>query len=64
VLQSFGTNPLVTGVAVMLGAMPAAANCALLTEEYGANPGLASGIVFTSTLGSVLTIPLIATALF
>lgn len=48
----------------MLGAMPAAANCALLTEEYGANPGLASGIVFTSTLGSVLTIPLIATALF
>lgn len=63
-LRTFTTDPLVTGVVVMLGAMPAAANCALLAGEYGANPELASSAVFISTLGSVLTIPFIATVLF
>ena len=64
VLRTVTTDPLVIGVVVMLGAMPAAANCALLAGEYGANPELASSIVFISTLGSVLTIPFIATVLF
>lgn len=53
-------NLLLIGVPTIIAAMPAAANTAILAEEYGANPSLASQVVFISTLLSVITIPLLA----
>ncbi len=53
-------DPLLLGVPVIIAAMPAAANTALLAEEYDANPEFASQSVFVTTLLSVFTIPLIA----
>lgn len=63
VLRLLLPTPLVVSVAIILAAMPAAANSVLFAGEYGADPGLASQIVFVSTLASVATIPLIATVL-
>lgn len=47
-------------IPTIITAMPAAANTALLANEYDANEKLASQTIFISTLFSVLTIPLIA----
>ncbi|NLW17413.1 MAG: AEC family transporter [Firmicutes bacterium] len=60
VLRNVTTDPLLIGVPTIIGAMPVAANSAILAQEYGANSFLASQMVFVSTLLSVVTIPLIA----
>lgn len=59
-LSAFINHKYLLGVPVIIGAMPAAGNTAILASEYDANSELASRIVFISTLFSVLTIPLIA----
>ncbi|HOQ17713.1 MAG: AEC family transporter [Epulopiscium sp.] len=59
-LSPFVYHKYLLGVPVIIGAMPAAANTAILASEYGANSELASRIVFISTLFSVITIPLIS----
>ncbi len=53
-------NALLLGVPVIIAAMPAAANTALLAEEYNANPEFASQTVFITTMISIVSIPLIA----
>lgn len=58
-LRLFTSHLLLVGVPTLIAAMPAAANTALLAQEYNANPGLAAQIVFISTLLSALTIPLV-----
>lgn len=57
------TNPLINGVMITMAAMPAAANTAIFAEQYGADSRLASQIVFVSTIGSLITIPLMTTLL-
>lgn len=47
-------------IPVVISAMPAASNTAILASEYKANEGLASQAVFISTLFSIFTIPLVA----
>jgi len=49
-------DPLVSGVMITMAAMPAAVNTVIFAEQYGAN-------VFVSTIGSLVTIPLITTVL-
>lgn len=50
-------------VAILLTAMPAAANTTLLASEYTDQPGLASQSVFLTTALSFLTIPLVVVCL-
>ncbi len=57
------SDPLVNGVMITMAAMPAAANTAIFAEQYGADARLASQIVFVSTIGSLVTIPLMTTVL-
>ncbi|KAF0197191.1 MAG: auxin efflux carrier family protein [Bacillota bacterium] len=58
-LRLFTDNVLLIGVPTIIAAMPAAANTAILAEEYSANPRLASQVVFISTLLSIITIPFV-----
>ncbi len=56
--------PLVTGVTVLLAAMPAGSTTAILAARYDGDAEFASALVFVSTLLSLVTIPLLAFALF
>lgn len=57
------SDPLINSVMITMAAMPAAAGTAVFAEQCGADARLASQIVFVSTIGSLVTIPLIATVL-
>jgi predicted permease len=61
---SLGASGFPIEVPVMIAAMPAAANTAILAEESGADAETASMLVTLSTLISLLTIPLAARFLF
>ena len=52
-----GANDTIVGVAVILMSMPAAANCTMLTAQYGGDYETASSGVFLSTILSAATIP-------
>ena len=52
-----GTAELVTGVSVVLAAMPAGGTTAILAAKYGGNARFAAGCVTVSTLLSLLAIP-------
>ena len=52
-----GSNDTIVGVAVILMSMPAAANCTMLTAQYGGDYETASSGVFLTTLLSAATIP-------
>lgn len=52
-----GLSGLVTGVSVLLAAMPAGATTSILAAKYDANPAFASKMVIFSTLASVITTP-------
>ncbi len=56
-------DPLINGVMITMAAMPAAAGTTVFAEQCGADARLASQIVFVSTIGSLVTIPLVATVL-
>ena len=56
-------DPYINGIMITMAAMPAAANTVIFAEQYGADSRLASQIVFVSTIGSLVTIPLIATVM-
>lgn len=60
VLKGFIDDPLLIGVSVIITGMPVAANCAILSKEYGGNAELASEGIFITTMLSMLTIPLLA----
>lgn len=52
-----GSNDTIVGVAVILMSMPTAANCTMLTAQYGGDYETASSGVFLTTLLSAATIP-------
>ncbi|WP_052379732.1 AEC family transporter [Methanoculleus sp. MH98A] len=56
-------DPYINGIMITMAAMPAAANTVIFAEQYGADSRLASQIVFVSTIGSLVTIPLVTTVL-
>lgn len=56
-------DPFINGIMITMAAMPAAANTVIFAEQYGADSRLASQIVFVSTIGSLITIPLVTTVL-
>lgn len=63
ILTVLGTNNLPARVAVFLTAMPVAAQSVMFAERYNADVGLASRLVFVTTVLSAFTIPLFALAL-
>ena len=56
-------DPYINGIMITMAAMPAAANTVIFAEQYGADSRLAAQSVFVSTIGSLVTIPLIATVM-
>ncbi len=64
ILSPFVSDHLLFGVAVLMIAMPVAANSVLLSEEYGVDATLASQGVFISTVLCLATIPLLEVLLF
>lgn len=63
ILKPYINNPLLLGIPVIISAMPAASNTAIMAKSYNANSNLASQAVFLTTLGSIITIPLISVIL-
>ncbi|NCB51700.1 MAG: AEC family transporter [Clostridia bacterium] len=51
-------DPMVTGIAVVLTAMPAGSSTAILAQKYGCDAEYGADLIFTSTLLSIITIPL------
>lgn len=62
-LRLMGFDSLVLGIAVTQMAMPVAVNGTLLSMEYGGDTTCMAQITFLTTLGSILTIPMIAALL-
>ena len=58
VSRVLGIDPLITGVAVILAAMPGGSSTAILSAKYGGDTPYASKMVIVSTLLSMLSIPL------
>lgn len=54
---------LTTGVVVLSSAMPAATTTAMLAEKYGKDAEFASKTIFTSTVLSMITLPILAAIL-
>lgn len=52
-------DPLVRNVCVVLSAMPAPTTTVILAQKYGRSPQFASNLLMTSTLLSMITIPII-----
>lgn len=59
VLINIIDNPLLIGIPVIISGMPVAANCAIISKQYGGNSDLASEGIFLTTLLSIITIPFI-----
>ena len=53
-------NMMLVGVPVIITGMPVAANAALMVQEYGSEPEVASQCIFVSTLISVISIPVLS----
>lgn len=60
---AFAVEPLVTGVSVLLAAMPAASTTAILAAKYDGDAVYASKCVVTTTVLSLLTTPVWSTIL-
>lgn len=63
ILRAMHVEDLVLGIAVTQMAMPVAVNGTLLSMEYGGDTACMAQITFLTTLGSILTIPIIAALL-
>ena len=63
ILRIMGFDSLVLGIAVTQMAMPVAVNGTLLSMEYGGDTACMAQITFLTTLGSILTIPIVAALL-
>lgn len=63
ILHAMDIQPLVLNIAVIQVAMPVAINGTLLSMEYGGDTPCMAQITFLTTLGSILTIPMIAALL-
>lgn len=60
VLTPLQLDPTIVGINVLLGAVPAGNTTAILADKYDCDPKFASQIVFTSTLLSLITLPIIS----
>ena len=58
ILLLLHVDGLVTGIIVILSAMPAGSTTAMLAQKYDQDPEFASKMVFLSTLVSLVTLPL------
>ncbi len=58
----FSVEPLVRSVSVVLAGMPAAATTAILAANYDCDDAFAAGLVFMSTLLSLITVPILCVA--
>ena len=63
VLWLLKVDALVTGIIVILSAMPAGSTTAMLAQKYDQDPEFACKMVFLSTLPSLITLPLWAMVL-
>jgi Predicted permeases len=59
-LRVFRVDSLVTGVIVLLSAMPAGSTTVMLADKYNGDSKFASSCVFLSTVLSLITIPVIS----
>lgn len=59
VLRTFGVEGMLLNIPVLIAAMPAAANTAIIASKYGSDYQLAAKLIYISTLLSVVTIPLV-----
>jgi predicted permease len=60
VLRLLGTDGVITGVAVLSAAMPAATTTAMLARKYGGDSPFAARLIMVSTLLSLVTLPLVS----
>lgn len=58
VLKLVGLNDLILEICVLLAAMPAATLTAMFAERYNGDSALASRLIFTTTVLSMVTLPL------
>lgn len=63
ILKALGLDGLLLGIPVLITGMPVAANAVILSKEYGGNDLLASEGIFVTTILSLITIPLMISAL-
>lgn len=59
-LLPFGMDRLLVDICLLMTAMPAGSSTSILANQYGCDAEFASEIIFTSTLFSIVTIPLIS----
>lgn len=59
VLRALPIDPVVRGVMVLASGMPAGSTTAILAARYDGDAPFASCLVFTSTLLSLITLPLL-----
>ena len=64
VLRLFVTDPLIFGVMVVLSALPAATNTALICSKYNGDESTAASGLFLSTALSLITLPILLQLLF
>jgi malate permease and related proteins len=63
VLTGLAPEKLVTSVIILEASMPCMATVVIMAKEFGSDDRLAVGNVFVSTILSILTLPLVVTAL-
>ena len=59
IMRLFHFDPMLTGVSLILTGMPAGSTSALLAAKYGADEDYASRCIITTTIMSLVTIPLL-----
>ncbi|MDO5416874.1 MAG: AEC family transporter [Lachnospiraceae bacterium] len=59
IMQALHFDPLLTGVSLILTGMPAGSTSALLAAKYGADEDYASRCIITTTLISLITVPVL-----
>lgn len=59
ILKALGTDPVLTGISLILTGMPAGSTSALLAAKYGADEDFASRCIVTTTLLSLITVPML-----
>ena len=59
IMKLLGFEPMLTGVSLILTAMPAGSTSALLASKYGADADYASRCIIATTILSLITIPLL-----
>lgn len=58
-LKPFHVDSMLVGICLLMAGMPAGSTTSILANQYGGDTALASEITFTSTLFSIVTIPLL-----